>query len=512
MASLCVCAIYFSTIPWTTQDGANHKKVALILSRLSTSSVENHVYESQLGPLSTNELFPLLHQPLAPYLTPDHYEKLYVVFSMLFLLIAYKFFLSTWAPDSAAWWPLILPLCLHPLFTMGLYNFLISVPLTLTALALLKRGLDSRRPWLFLPFLATCYLAFLAHPFPFFILAPCGVLLAWQQRPRHWGWLVLYATPILFFLLAGFLPSLLFTGRHEAGLSYQFNSIPELIGAFWSRNITAYSLLQLLAGLPIIACLVALAVHSARSRSPLRFYWMALALGFALFPVHGNQGSLLNKRFLPYIWCFIPLGVQLSAIWYKRCIAVVMTCTVILAALTWRGMAATAQIITDARVVYSALPAQSRVYPIVFDFKGPAYNINALTHLWANFPDDRLVFSPYLFAYSALYPLHLKSPSTATYFPATREDFAADVASGSVCKEQQTPHGFTDCDFITRRGYNEVLGKAVYYDDWFVFNPTPQFVAQLQAVPGLHKVKESGKASLWHFDKARAFTPNPLTP
>jgi hypothetical protein len=87
LVSLFVLILFLVKVPFYTQDGPNHKKIAVILSRLSESPVEAAVYSSNLGLFKTNSLFPLLYQPLSSFLSPELYER---CFFGLFLIRNYE--------------------------------------------------------------------------------------------------------------------------------------------------------------------------------------------------------------------------------------------------------------------------------------------------------------------------------------------------------------------------------------------------------------------------------------
>jgi hypothetical protein len=77
--------IFVWLLPLQTQDGPNHRKVAVILERLDRSPVEGRTYESQLGPLKTNSLFSLLYLPASTIMSSQTYEKLFFGFFTLTL-------------------------------------------------------------------------------------------------------------------------------------------------------------------------------------------------------------------------------------------------------------------------------------------------------------------------------------------------------------------------------------------------------------------------------------------
>jgi len=54
---------------------------------------------------------------------------------------------------------------------------------------------------------------------------------------------------------------------------------------------------------------------------------------------------------------------------------------------------------------------------------------------------------------------------------------------------------------------HEILEEAAYYDYWFVYRPTEDFQKLLESTPGLKKISETGKSSLWKNEAAKAFNP-----
>lgn len=507
--SFCILVFaYFLFLPFSTQDGPNHKKVALMLSRLADSPAESSIYESKLGPLHTNELFPLIYKPLSRFISVDLYERLFVAFFMAFMVGMYAYFLKTWHPPSFGFWPCVLPLCFHPLFLMGMYNFLASVSLSLLALAWLKRGLDAPRFAVYwMAFSLLCWVLYLAHPFPFFVFPLCLLLLGWKKPCYGGKRLASFALPIFFFLVVGFLLPLFESGRHEAGLAYKFNSIPELLGGLFVSNSSGFSLLQILLGLPYIIWMLFLAKKSLREEgNGFKKFWLAILLAYCLFPNEGNQGAYLNNRFLPYLWFFIPLGLPFERS-RKAWIALPLLLWGILCLLTFAGLEKVETGVNDARKVYQQLPPSARLYSINFDTQGSTLNLFPYMHLWANYPDAVRAFSPYLFAHSELMPLHRKIPASATYFPATREDFPKELRSGEVCSKMQNPFEAVDCVPLRSKGYDKILETASYYDYWFIHAAPEDFLHRLAQIDGLSKVSESGGASLWHYANSKNFEP-----
>src|SRR5262249_38619583 len=130
--------------------------------------------------------------------------------ALAFLLLAYRWFLSVWSPPSEPLWVVALPLCFHPFVVRGFYNFMASVPATLAVLTVLRLRLASRRWYYPAGFAVLCWLLFIIHPFPFFVLPLCLAVVWWLERDRvSWATIAIYAAPVLLFLGIGVLRPLL---------------------------------------------------------------------------------------------------------------------------------------------------------------------------------------------------------------------------------------------------------------------------------------------------------------
>jgi len=57
MLAVALVALYVALVPLHTQDGANHRQVAVLLERLVTADTPDPVFEAHLGFLRTNVLF-----------------------------------------------------------------------------------------------------------------------------------------------------------------------------------------------------------------------------------------------------------------------------------------------------------------------------------------------------------------------------------------------------------------------------------------------------------------------
>lgn len=501
---------YFYYVPFTTQDGPNHKKVALILSRLDHSPAEQAIYENNLGALHTNQLFPLLYKPISSFITVDHYERIFVAIFMMLLVGMYAYFLKTWCPPSFAFWPCILPLCFHPLFLMGMYNFLASVSLSFLALAWLKNGIQHKNYFIFwILFSLLCWTIYLAHPFPFFIFPLCLLLFCFDKASYDLKKILLFSIPVLFFLLIGFLIPLLQNTQNETGLPYKFNSIPELVGGLLISNFSGYTLFQILMGIPFLGWMIYLAKTSySQTANSYKKFWICLLAIYCIFPNEGNQGAYLNNRFLPYIWAFIPLGLDLKKIQQKWILAPIFL-WLTFSLLTFFGMKKVSNVNESAKLIYQSVPDHSRVYPINFNTQGTALNFFPFMHLWANYPDSKHIFSPYLFAHSHLMPLHRIQLASSTFFPATREDFPKELESGEYCEKMKNPLDPTHCEDIRQKGYETILTHASYYDYLFIYHAPSQFLKLLEEKYDIEKVAQMNDISLWHNKAAKPFSPNP---
>ena len=507
---LILASVFFSLFLWKlplhTQDGPNHQAVAATLARLSTSPVEESVYRSQLGPFHTNTLFHLIYLPATRVLSPATYEKLFVGVFLLLIPIAYRFFLSVWAPRMGASWVIALPLWFHPLFITGMYNFLASVAVALVALALMRRGIASGRMIHLAGFVLCSWIVFLAHPFPFFILVPALLVLAVTQRPSRSRMIYGYGAVTLAFLVVGFLIPLLRTSGGVAH-SYIFKALPELLGGLFVYNVVGYSMLHLVLVVPFFLMLLGLMVYSVRTgRWQDKILWMLLLLGYFVFPTEGGGGAHLNERFLPFAWLFLPAGIVLQGARLRYAQYLSVATMAIMALGTFMGMRRIDDTVSDAQAVMEWLPDGARLYPINFDPHGPAINYSSLMHLWAVYDHEKTIFSPYMFAYMGLMPLSRREAASETYFPATAENLPERIASGRICDPTDAVET-VPCETRRHQELQRIIRVAEFYDYWLVYRPPPDFRGMIESVSGVALVAQEGDVSLWRNENAHPFEP-----
>jgi hypothetical protein len=173
---------------------------------------------------------------------------------------------------------------------------------------------------------------------------------------------------------------------------------------------------------------------------------------------------------------------------------------------TYFGMKEIRGEILETQKMLTPLPSGSRLYPINFDPRGPAVNYASFMHLWAVYGNEKIVFSPYLFTYFDLMPLSQIQKTSPTFFPSTREDLPELIANGEIC-ERSDLLDTTDCASIKNSAFQNILKNSSFYDYWFIYSPPPEFLNILNAMPGLKKVSEYKKATLWHNEAAKPFEP-----
>lgn len=497
-----LAVVFVCLSSWTTQDGPNHQKVALILSRLSESPLENKIYKNNLSLLQTNELFPALYSGLSKKMSPETYEKVFVAFFMAALIVAYWIFLKTWSRQSLCYWPLILPLCFNPLILRGFYNFLACLPLTLICLVLLKKGQESRKFHFWISFGFFAWLAFLAHPFSSFILIPVITLMLLAEIPvskeRAVTLLPFLILSFIFFGL-GFLPDLLHSAQHEQSLSLKFSPPWETLLGLFAWNVSGFHWLSFVIFLPFFLVLIRLATLSLKEVSwENKKYWIAFLVLLFIFPLEASQGSFLNHRFLIFIWIFLPLGLKASNFSGRRFFFLCLATYLAFMLMTAFAMQKNQRVLQDAKKVLTLLPEQSRLYPINFDTTNSSLSMHPLIHLWAVYPASKVVLSPYLFAYSNLMPLSRQLPSTETYFPATNESLAQEMMIGKLYEKQEAV------------ALQEILQAAAFYDYWLLHKAPESFLNNLNGNASLEKIAESNEISLWHYKNSKSFNPNPF--
>lgn len=527
LLTLGLLVTYVALVPLHTQDGPNHRQVAALLARLVHGTTAGSPYVTHLSLLHTDLLFSagyaLLGGPAG--LSVYTYERVFVAGFLLLLVGGYRWFVNAWAPGSRDWWVWILPVTTHALFVTGMYNFLAATALTFPALVLLRRALLGASTPALVAFVAVTWLAFLAHPFPFFVL-PVAWAWLWVGRgrgPGLRGWVA--GAALAAFLIPGFVVPLL---RGDGPASpWVFKPPLELVAGLWYYDFPAFSVGHVVAAVPALTAALLMMILTLRGGVGRRnVLWLAMLAGYFLFPSEGHGGAHLNERFLPFAWASLPLalpgggsaeggadsgagprlrgGVGGPAGRWLRGAAVLSA--VLMAAALWRGFAAVGTQVADASSALHSLPSGARLYPMEFDPGGPSLTHSPLTHLWANYPTERTVRSPYLFVFSDLMPVSRAHPASPTYFPATAENLAERLADGRVCGPSD-PSEMVDCPTAEAAAWHDLLGAAAYYDYWFVHAPPSRWREALDTVPGLVLVDEVGRSSLWRYTAARPFDP-----
>lgn len=492
--------------PFYTQDGPNHQKTALILSRLSQSPIEQKVYQSGFGLFETNTLFQLLYQPVSEFCTVKTYEKFFVATFLALLLISFRYFLKTLKPSNTEWWPLVSPTLFHPLYLRGFYNYLASVVFTLLALSLSYRKEKATTPSILLYFVL-CWLCQLSHPFAFFILPLMIFVFSAQKGFKNWKQLLPYfVISCIFFVIKFVIP--LFSSGIGNKTPYAFASIPILIGGLIGLNFMDYSILNLVIPLPFIASLIWFLRKNLKLEGVLsNLLWIAPLCAYLIFPRSGGGSAHMNERFLPYIFFFIPitLSEKLSFVLKKRILLVTWTTFILLSFGTSYGMYQLNQEASHAQHVMENLPKVSRLYPINFNLRGKAKINWHLAHIWATYPDDKIVFTPYLFALPNLTPLKKPLLNNNEYFPATEEDFPHQNIENN-CRSGFLYDTF-DCSTHKRQALEALLQDAKHYDYWFIHQAPQNFIDVLSKVENLEIVSKEGEYSLWHYKSPLPFSP-----
>lgn len=493
--------------PWQTQDGPNHQKVAEILSRLSSSPLESQVYQSNLGFFQTNELFPLLYTwllKIIPDLNTETYEKTFVTLSILALWWSYLYFLKVFSPKSEKLVWLVLPLSFHLLFVQGMYNFMASIALTLLALTWLKQGIIHKKNHFLLLFILVSYVAFLTHPFPSFILGPALFFITLFAKGSRIRTLPYWLITIGLFI-PGFLVSLISTAQQSTTTSYLWKWPWENMGGLFAFNFPLYSIPQAIGLIPFFLLLVFLAACSCQQVAwKDKIFWLCFLALYFIFPNEGSGGAHLNLRFLPFVWLCLPLGLQPSPKLSRFAVTLSILTTLYLGTSVTVAMQQMKQMRDNLQTVSNSLPKNKMIqlYPINFNLHGPAINYTSLMHLWAYYPKDRVVFSPYLFAFSDLMPLS-KRTNSPLELKATPEDFAKEKHRQNYClgiKRQSLD--LETCQQKRLAAWRKIFSQAKNYDYWWVYQGPQDFLSYLKDLPGLSQVTQQGTHSLWHYKKA----------
>ena len=511
--AVALVAMYVALVPLHTQDGANHRQIAVLLERLVTADTPDPVYEAHLEILRTNVLFSGGYALAAARvgISIEVYERLFVGTFLILLLLGYRSFLAEWAPRHRDLWVWILPLTTHALFVTGMYNFLAATALTFPVMIFLRRVAETPSVKVLVTMSVLAWLAFLAHPFAFFVLPIAWLWLALGlRRPDAYMWSA--GGVLAAFLLIGF--ALPMAAGASPSNPYVFKPPLELLAGLVYYNFSGFSIWALLAAAPALVAALVVAWRSlfgGDGERRGRLLWLAMLAAYFVFPSEGHGGAHLNERFLPFVWAFLPLGLsklaprsRSPARWIRP---TAIASTVLMASALWFGMNAVDQEVDDAVTVLAELPDEARLYPLEFDPGGPSLTHTPLLHLWANHPTDRTVYSPFSFTFMELMPVSRLLPSSSTYFPAAAENHAQSLADGRLCRPAD-PVSTRDCSILERGGWASLLAATRYYDYWFVHGAPARWRSIIDDVPGLSLVAEAGRASLWRYAPAAEFIPD----
>jgi len=80
------------------------------------------------------------------------------------------------------------------------------------------------------------------------------------------------------------------------------------------------------------------------------------------------------------------------------------------------------------------------------------------------------------------------------------------VATNRICDKISVLATKT-CEELRLKKFDEILGNAVFYDYWFLYQAPEDFIARLATIPHLKRVAQNGNASLWHNEHASPFKP-----
>ena len=376
--AVALVAMYVALVPLHTQDGANHRQVAVLLERLVTADTPDPVYEAHLGFLRTNVLFAGGYALAAARvgIPIQLYERLFVGAFLILLLVGYRGFLAEWAPRHTGLWVWILPMTTHALFVTGMYNFLAATALTFPVLIFLRRVAETPSAKVLAAMSVLAWLAFLAHPFAFIVLPLAWLWLAAGRRKRPDAYMWSAGGVLAVFLLMGF--ALPMAAGASPSNPYVFKPPLELVAGLVYYNFSGFSAWALFAAVPALVAAVAMAWMSFRDGERRgRLLWLALLLAYFLFPSEGHGGAHLNERFLPFLWAFLPLGLSDSAPgrrsmarWIR---ATAVASTVLMASALWAGMNRVDQEVDDAVAVLTELPDEARLYPLEFEPRRPSF-------------------------------------------------------------------------------------------------------------------------------------------
>jgi hypothetical protein len=429
---------------------------------------------------------------------------------------------------------LFVPLVWNWFVLQGLYNYAFSLVPALVWLGIVARDGGRPRGSSQVALAACSLVVYLGHAGTFLVMALVTAIRVVRPRdptPVPLRQRLTDAIPLAVALLPAVLVAALGVGRVVGGVS----GLTEATVQAWE----AYGLLHALATFvsefairtrvtdlvflgPPLALLVALPLHAAWRRrrlddvalAPLRpARWpmqaaLVLVVLYLALP-HIVLGSDACARVRPFIVFALVCyeGIALSPRARRWLLAVALTCGLGGVALLSASFATLNEQLEDFTSGIADVPVGSRVYPMVFDERGPSILIRPFLHAWGYYGVERHIVTPFAFAWhESRFPYRYRQlplHGLDSEFPSDSEEEPYALEKGWLCETRRHFAPSLDCAAIRADTEERLVRLGRSYDFALLWAAPPEFV-DLLARSGYQLVRHQGRLDLFRSPAAPA--------
>jgi hypothetical protein len=391
-------------------------------------------------------------------------------------------------------WPFV-----HNWFvSMGMLDFALGVPLSLSTLMLLAR---QRRAWsggraaAIAGFaVATWY----AHVFALMVvhlLVAVHVLAVraegaeratgragWlRERARELRLLVPLAPGTALVLWSLYDHATEPTGAMHGFVRFSMQLPPwELAYNLWAEWLWGFTWLSISSF--VVAVGLAILAYRGRHERPTFFgprAFFTLLVAYALFPYIATNWFHVGSRLAPYLWSAALLRVP------ERVGGRVLSLLGLCAALYSAGMGIDYVRLDRDRALFTAgipaVPEGAHLLPLLFRSRLTSENTWSLLHAWAFYAIEKQTDVPLLFAHSRSFPVMYREPPPSRWNHLVLEGFASRMRTPEwMCTTLREGGIVVDCDALYRQAWGDFWRDALpRYDHVLLWEPTPEALARV---------------------------------
>ncbi len=402
-------------------------------------------------------------------------------------------------------WPMI-----HNWFvSMGMLDFALGIPLSLTLIVLLER--QRQRPSLSravqLAFVGG--LTWYAHVFPLlvvFLLVGIHFLIqpSWSAMRREAATLLLPLAPVATLVAVSLVQHFRDTVGPMTAFVHYIRLLPpwELAYNLWSEWFWGFTKLTITSLVPCVA--LGYLGWTRRKESPTFFSSHAvvvIALLYCFMPYVVTNWYHVNSRLIPFLFfaCLLRVPGRLPRPMVAALGGSALAYSV--------GMGIDFVRLDRDRQEFTAgidaVPEGARLLPLVFKHKGVSENTRSLLHAWGFYASAKHTSAPLLFAHSRSFPVMYREPPPFRFNHLVLEGFAPMMAAPpTICTA--IPHVLVDdCMSEYRLRWSEFWREATpLYDHVLLWEATPDALAMVPR--DFSEVFRRGKLVILRRDAATA--------